>query len=43
MLDFFFIHDGHPTSSQQLNAAGSIEYEEFEKAQEVKIIEKHLD
>jgi hypothetical protein len=43
MLDCFFIHDGQPRNSQQINSAGGIEYEEFEKAQELKIIEKHLD
>jgi hypothetical protein len=43
MLDFFFIRDEQSRNSNQINAAGGIDYEEFEKAQELKVIESHLD
>ncbi|MDO7849747.1 hypothetical protein Q5H92_25515 [Hymenobacter sp. M29] len=43
MLDFSFINDELPIHSRQLSYAGGIEYEEFEKAQELKVIENHLD
>lgn len=43
MLDFSFINDEQPAYRQQLNYAGGIEYEEFEKARELKFVENHLD
>jgi hypothetical protein len=43
MLDFFFIRDDQSSNSNQINAAGGIEYEEFIEAQKLKIIENHLD
>jgi Tfp pilus assembly ATPase PilU len=43
MLDFRFINDELPMHSRQTSYAGSIEIEEFEKAQELKVIEMHLD
>lgn len=43
MLDFFFIRDEQPKGSDQVNSAGGIDYEEFIKAQDLKIIENHLD
>jgi hypothetical protein len=43
MLDFFFIRDDQSSNSNQINAAGGIEYEEFIEAQKLKIIESHLD
>jgi hypothetical protein len=43
MLDFSFIPDEKPLHVLGLNYAGGIEYEEFEKAQKLKIIESHLD
>ena len=43
MLDFSFIRDEQPTHARGLVYAGGIEYEEFEKAQDLKIIESHLD
>ncbi|WP_460502435.1 hypothetical protein [Hymenobacter agri] len=43
MLDFSFIDDELPMYSRQPSYAGGIEYEEFEIAQELKIIENYLD
>jgi hypothetical protein len=43
MLDFSFIPDKKPTHNRGLKYAGGIEWEEFEKAQELKMIEQHLD
>lgn len=43
MLDFFFICDDQSSNSNQINAAGGIEYEEFIEAQKLKIIESHFD
>ncbi|MET4073088.1 hypothetical protein [Hymenobacter sp. UYCo722] len=43
MLDFSFINDEQPAHSRQLSYAGGIEYEKFVKAQELKIVEIHLD
>ncbi|MGI4883366.1 MAG: hypothetical protein ACRYFR_00205 [Janthinobacterium lividum] len=43
MLDFSFIADEQPMHARNLNYAGGIEWEEFEKAQELKLIENHLD
>jgi len=43
MLDFRFIADEKPMHARSLIAAGGIEYEEFVKAQELAIIEHHLD
>lgn len=43
MLDFNFINDEPHTHSRQSSCAGGIEYEEFEKAQELNIIESHFD
>jgi hypothetical protein len=43
MLDFSFIPDDKPMHARGLNYAGGIEYEEFVKAQELKLIENHLD
>ena len=42
MLDFNFIPDEKSMNARGLNYAGGIESEEFEKAQELKIIEIHL-
>jgi hypothetical protein len=43
MLDFSFILAEKPMHAPGLKYAGGIEYEEFAKAQELKIIESHLD
>jgi hypothetical protein len=43
MLGFLFIPDEKPMHTPGLSYAGGIEYEEFEKAQELKIVESHLD
>jgi hypothetical protein len=43
MLDFSFVPDEKPMHAPGLSYAGGIEYEEFVKAQELKIIESHLD
>ncbi|TVT39099.1 hypothetical protein FNT36_15660 [Hymenobacter setariae] len=43
MLDFSFISDEKPIYTRSLGYAGGIEYEEFERAQEVNLIESHLD
>jgi len=43
MLDFSFIPDEKTMHARGLSYAGGIEYEEFEKARELKIIESHLD
>jgi hypothetical protein len=43
MLSFSFISDEQPMHARNLAYAGGIEYEEFERAQEVKLIESHLD
>lgn len=43
ILYFFFIRDDQSSNSKQINAAGGIEYEEFIEAQELKMIESHLD
>jgi hypothetical protein len=43
MLDFHFIPDEKPMHARGLNYAGGVEYEEFEKAQELELIENHLD
>ena len=43
MLDFSFINDEQPAHSRKLSYAGGIEYEEFEKAWELKLVENHLD
>jgi hypothetical protein len=43
MLDFSFIPDEKPMHAPGLKYAGGIEYEEFAKAQKLKIIESHLD
>jgi hypothetical protein len=43
MIDFSFIKDELPMHSRQISYAGGIEYEEFEIAQKLKIIESHLD
>ena len=43
MLTFSFILDEQPMHMRNLGYAGGIEYEEFEQAQEIKLIESHLD
>ena len=43
VLDFSLISDEKPMHTRGLAYAGGIEYEEFERAQELKIIESHLD
>ncbi|MDO7883811.1 hypothetical protein [Hymenobacter cheonanensis] len=43
MLDFRFIPDEKPMHARGLGYAGGIEYEEFEEARKLKIIENHLD
>jgi hypothetical protein len=43
MLDFCFIRDEQPMHAGGLTQAGSIEWEEFDGAQELEIIERHLD
>ncbi|MCI1187446.1 hypothetical protein MON38_08435 [Hymenobacter sp. DH14] len=43
MLDFSFIDDEQPAHRRELSYAGGIEYEEFEKARELKLVENHLD
>jgi len=43
MLAFSFIPDEKPMHALGIDYAGGIEYEEFVKAQELKIIESHLD
>jgi len=43
MLAFYFIPDEKPMHTPALKYAGGIEYEEFEKAWELKIVENHLD
>ncbi|MBO2031823.1 hypothetical protein J4D99_10535 [Siccationidurans ginsengisoli] len=43
MLDFFFIRDEQPRSSDQLSPAGGIAYEEFINSQEASVIDNYLD
>ncbi|OGX88294.1 hypothetical protein [Hymenobacter coccineus] len=43
MLDFSFIPDEKPVHHWGLTYVGGIEYEEFVAAQDLKIIESHLD
>ncbi|AMJ65347.1 hypothetical protein AXW84_07805 [Hymenobacter sp. PAMC 26628] len=43
MLDFSFIPDEKPVHHRGLTYVGGIEYEEFVQAQNLKIIESHLD
>lgn len=43
MLDFRFISDEKPLHARGLSYTGSIEYEEFEEARKLQIVEKHLD
>lgn len=43
MLDFCFIPDEKNMHTPGLAYAGGIEYEEFEEARKLKIIEHHLD
>jgi hypothetical protein len=43
MLDFSFIPDEKNMHARDLAYAGGIEYEEFEEARKLKIIENHLD
>jgi hypothetical protein len=43
MLDFSFITDEQSMYARNLSYAGGIEYEEFELAQELNLLEKHLD
>jgi hypothetical protein len=43
MLDFFLIGDEQSCNSNQMASAGGINLDEFERAQDLKIIEKHVD
>jgi hypothetical protein len=43
MLDFSFVADEKLLHTRGLAHAGGIEYEEFAKAQELKIVDSHLD
>jgi hypothetical protein len=43
MLDFSFVADEKLLHTRGLAHAGGIEYEEFAKAQELKIADSHLD
>jgi hypothetical protein len=43
MLDFSFITDEKPMYTSGLSYADGIEYEEFEEARKLKMIENHLD
>ena len=43
VLDFCFIPDEMPMHRRGLALAGGIEQEEFEQAQELEIVESHLD
>ena len=43
MLNFSFIPDEQAMHTRNLNYAGGIEYEEFDEAQKLGIIENHLD
>ena len=43
MLSFSFVYDEQSAYARNLAYAGSIEEEEFERAQELKIADKYLD
>ncbi len=43
MLEFYFTRNEQPSANEQIGAAGEIDYDEFDEAQKLKIIENGLD
>ena len=43
MLELYFTRDEQPSNNEQIGAAGEIDYEEFDEAQKLEVIESDLD